>query len=67
MAEKAQKKKEVTCESGITQGVPVFTPYVPAKKEFVLCEMCGHSNPIDTAICEMCSNYLTKEAKWELI
>lgn len=28
------------------------------KKEVVLCDVCGHANPENTAICKMCSNYL---------
>lgn len=33
------------------------------KKEYVICDMCGHANPAPAAICKMCSNYLTKEGK----
>lgn len=28
------------------------------EKEVVLCDVCGHANPKNTAICKMCSNYL---------
>ena len=28
------------------------------KEARVICEVCGHDNPENTAICKMCSNYL---------
>lgn len=31
------------------------------KDERIVCEVCGHSNPADNALCEMCSNYLFKQ------
>ena len=27
-------------------------------KNVIICEVCGHANPENTAICKMCSNYL---------
>lgn len=27
----------------------------------IVCDMCGHTNPPNTGICEKCSNYLTEE------
>ena len=30
----------------------------PEKEKVVVCDMCGHANPENTAICKMCSNYL---------
>ena len=39
---------------------PVFVPYQTEKKVMVVCEVCGHANPQYTALCEQCSNYLTK-------
>ena len=26
--------------------------------EYIQCFVCGHKNPVNTGICEMCSNYL---------
>ena len=32
--------------------------------KMIVCDMCGHANPEFTALCQMCSNYLTvKEVK----
>ena len=28
------------------------------QKEYIQCFVCGHKNPPNTGICEMCSNYL---------
>ena len=39
---------------------PVFVPYQNEKKILIVCEVCGHANPQYTALCEKCSNYLTK-------
>ena len=39
-------------------GVPIFVPWKQEKEKVIVCEMCGHKNPEDTAMCEMCSNYL---------
>ena len=27
-------------------------------EDFVVCTVCGHKNPKNTGLCEMCSNYL---------
>ena len=29
-----------------------------AEEKKIICEVCGHANPENTAICCMCSNYL---------
>ena len=38
-------------------GIPVFIS-PPEKQTYIVCDMCGHKNPENTALCEMCSNYL---------
>ena len=32
------------------------------KDDCIICRVCGHSNPKQTGICVMCSNYLFKPA-----
>ena len=39
-------------------GVPIYVPWKQEKEQVIVCEVCGHKNPEDTAICVMCSNYL---------
>ena len=67
MVENNQKQNVIDKIVKIEKDVPTFNTYYPEKKEFILCDMCGHSNPIDTAICEMCSNYIRRDFKWESI
>ena len=31
--------------------------------EYIQCFVCGHKNPLNTGICEMCSNYLFTKLK----
>lgn len=31
---------------------------LPNSSEPVICKVCGHKNPNNTGMCEMCSNYL---------
>ena len=51
--------KETNVESK-EQEVPEKTLLIAQKEKekFVICEMCGHANPENTALCKMCSNYL---------
>ena len=30
------------------------------RDEYVICKVCGHTNPKNAGLCEMCSNYLFK-------
>ncbi|MBR2623271.1 MAG: hypothetical protein IKD15_03505 [Clostridia bacterium] len=39
-------------------GVPMFIPWKQEKEKVIVCDICGHKNPEDTAMCVMCSNYL---------
>ena len=48
--------KNTTKPAGATTAA---TPDEAEKKpEFIICDVCGHSNPEDAALCKMCSNYL---------
>lgn len=31
---------------------------LPNNNDLVVCKVCGHKNPRNTGMCEMCSNYL---------
>ena len=58
-----QIKKEKINESNkvvVDDGSSVVLQVNNENKGFVICDMCGHSNPIDAALCVMCSNYLEK-------
>lgn len=33
------------------------------KDKRIVCEVCGHSNPAENALCEMCSNYLFEQSR----
>ena len=35
----------------------------PPEQTYVQCIVCGHKNPIDVGLCEMCSNYLFDKKK----
>ena len=39
-------------------GFHVFVPYNKEPEKVIVCDVCGHKNPDNTALCEMCSNYL---------
>ncbi len=49
--------KEKTEETNTTQ--TVIMPCKVDKEKKVVCEVCGYANPEHTAICKMCSNYLS--------
>jgi len=53
MAEKTKTEKEAPKEAVVLVS--------DAKKDEVkvVCPVCGHANPEHTALCKMCSNYLT--------
>ena len=36
----------------------IVIPCKTEDKKYRVCDVCGHSNPDNIAICEMCSNYL---------
>ncbi len=46
--------------SRLENACPIFVPYKTEEKIMIVCEVCGHANPQYTALCEKCSNYLTK-------
>ena len=39
-------------------GFPVFVPWTKEEPVVIVCDVCGHKNPENTSMCEMCSNYL---------
>ena len=38
----------------------VFIPVASEKEKYIICDMCGHANPENKAMCDMCSNYLKR-------
>ena len=40
------------------QTTQIIIPCKTEDKKFRICDVCGHSNLDNVAICEMCSNYL---------
>ena len=50
--------KEKNEQTNSTQ--TVIMPCKVDKEKKIVCDMCGHANPEDSAICEMCSNYLQR-------
>lgn len=56
--EQDEKRESVGNGGGGEVGYPVFVPYRQEKPVKVICEVCGHANPEDVAMCKMCSNYL---------
>ena len=32
-------------------------------EEYIICDVCGHANPITKHECELCSNFLEEEEK----
>lgn len=40
------------------QGKVGLEAKLPNSENLVLCKVCGHQNPRNTGMCEMCSNYL---------
>lgn len=64
MSEKDQKKNGSDSKNDQQQKSPVYINLDANRTDVkIICDMCGHANPIYTAMCEMCSNYLTKEGK----
>ncbi len=45
--QKQPDKKKITLEMDL-----------PDSGDLIVCEVCGHKNPKDVAMCTMCSNYL---------
>ena len=52
----AKENPSVVAEKQPEQSTLILTQ--EKKEERIICEVCGHANPHDTAICKMCSNYL---------
>lgn len=40
------------------QGKVSLEVKLPNNDNLVVCKVCGHKNPRNTGLCEMCSNYL---------
>ena len=57
--EKTTVKKEPESNSA-ENNYSILIPCNHEEKIKVVCDVCGHANPQYTALCEMCSNYLTK-------
>lgn len=38
--------------------VEVIKNDVTVKEQYIICEVCGHSNKLTNALCSKCSNYL---------
>ena len=55
MVENSATQAAALAESADSKTV-VVTSATPPK--VILCEVCGHANPENTAMCKMCSNYL---------
>lgn len=61
MLEKEKRCQDVKSEDVlVNSGYPVLVPCAPPTQKYIVCDMCGHKNPEHTAMCEMCSNYLSK-------
>lgn len=57
MAEQKKETQGKACEVPMTMQT-VYVPIAKEKEKVVVCEVCGHVNPENTALCMMCSNYL---------
>ena len=55
-----QKSNAKIIEETLSNKEKVPVVYSVEKPEFIVCEMCGHKNPEKTAICNNCSNYISK-------
>ena len=61
MVEKVKKEAENAQKTIIIDnGQPFVVPIVSERKKLVYCDVCGHANPEEVALCEMCSNYLNR-------
>ena len=60
MVEKNVKERQMVGDSP-EKGQVLLVPYKNESKKYIVCEVCGHANPEYTALCEMCSNYLTRD------
>ena len=61
MVEKAKRETENAQKTiVIDNGQPFVVPVVSERKKLVYCDVCGHANPEEAALCEMCSNYLKR-------
>ena len=45
-------------DAAICGGEMVIVPREKIEPKLVLCDMCGHKNPVEKDLCEKCSNYL---------
>lgn len=55
------KKETQSCSINTENGQVLLVPYKTENPKRIVCDMCGHVNSEDTALCEMCSNYLTRD------
>lgn len=53
MAREASKPQNEAAQPTIVLPYPAEN-----KPSYVICDVCGHRNPEDVALCKMCSNYL---------
>ena len=60
MVEKTKKELEKAQNTIVIDGQPFVVPIVSDKKKFISCDVCGHANPEEASLCEMCSNYLRR-------
>jgi recombinational DNA repair protein RecR len=59
MVEKSKKELSSTQSTFAAQnGQALVVPLASEKKKYAVCDVCGHANPEEAAMCEMCSNYL---------
>ena len=58
MSKVAVESKESTDKVFPENGVPIFVPWKQEKEQVIVCEIFGHQNPENTAMCVRCSNYL---------
>lgn len=60
MVDKTKRENNSQNTTHIENGQPFMMPFVNEKKVLVFCDVCGHANPEEAALCQMCSNYLRR-------
>ena len=48
------------CDQLRQTGTGVLVPYAVDRPKKIICDVCGHANTEDSALCKMCSNYLQR-------
>lgn len=54
---KSFNNEDLTINTGAFNKI-VFTSEENINSKFVICEVCGYTNPVTSALCKNCSNYL---------